>query len=512
MVAAEPPLVSVVVVHYDQPGDLARTLRALARQTYPRLEVIVVDDGSPTPPRIDGQVDAEAAARPGVVPEGIQLVLLPDRGFRAAAARNAGAARASGEVLCFLDADTAPEPEYVERLTRLPALLPEAVTVGRRLHAAFHAVQADPAAGDIAGGQDATTTTEPSGPSPATAHPDAAADAAHPELTATAHPDLESDTVHTDPATEPPVEVLGPRHGLPEPAWLRDAYAGSRNLLDADQRSYRFMIGAALCCSRWFFAQTGGFDERFDRYGGEDWEWAHRAWTSGAAFAHIPDAIAWHNGPDLAGRALDRADLVRRKNAEALALLDRIGVPGTRLRGLGTAAPDIVADLTAAPAADRTSTAAVAVCADVLLAALPLARVVVDDAHAAALAGDPRISGRTDSTALLDAARVVIRIPRPLTVPRRARSEFASQLQDAVDAVGNGTLGWVRLTPDPAEPPSTLAGGAGTTEILVAAMRAERRRAWRPDAHGFTAETAPAPLLTLPPEPDLEAHLSGWAD
>ena len=31
-----------------------------------------------------------------------------------------------------------------------------------------------------------------------------------------------------------------------------------------------------------FFGEVGGFDESFTEYGGEDWEWAHRAWQAGA--------------------------------------------------------------------------------------------------------------------------------------------------------------------------------------------------------------------------------------
>ena len=68
------PLVSVIVAHYDQPAQLARTLQALAVQDYPPdlLEVIVADDGSPGPVR---------------VPDGVRLVRQDDEGFRLAAVR-----------------------------------------------------------------------------------------------------------------------------------------------------------------------------------------------------------------------------------------------------------------------------------------------------------------------------------------------------------------------------------------------------------------------------------------
>ncbi|WP_440709366.1 glycosyltransferase [Herbiconiux sp. YIM B11900] len=430
-----PPRVSVVIVHYDQPVELSRTLHALCRQTLPALEVIVVDDGSPSAPH---------------VPEGIRLIRLPDRGFRAAAARNAGAAVASGDVLCFLDADTAPEPEYLARLSRLPAVCPEAVTVGRRRHAAFD---------------------------------------------------------DTDAAAAEPVEKAGPRAELPEPAWLRDAYAASQNLLDADHHSYRFIIGAVLACSRAFFAETGGFDERFDRYGGEDWEWAHRAWTHGAVFAHVPEAVAWHDGADLAGRSRDRGELRRRKNAEALVLFDRIGLrgPGGATRGLRTAALDVVVELPAG------AVAATFVCADLLLEALPDARIVVDDELAAALPADERIVARSQGVALLAGARLSIAVDALFSVPRADREAFHETLAAATEQIGVGTLGWIDVTAQPGP------AGAGTDPeagpaLRMAARRAERRRERHPDDHGFRTEHRTAPLRVLDAEPDLEAHLAGWGD
>ena len=112
--------VSVVVTHYEQPAQLARTLHALTRQTLAPYDVVVADDGSATPP---------------VVPDGVRLVRQDDRGFRAAAARNLGARHTGGEVLVFLDADTTPEPGLLETLTRLPRLQPDLLAVGRRRHA-----------------------------------------------------------------------------------------------------------------------------------------------------------------------------------------------------------------------------------------------------------------------------------------------------------------------------------------------------------------------------------------
>ena len=108
-----PPTVSVVIPFYQQQRQLELVLAALASQTHPaeRLQVIVADDGSVTPPDVSAF-------------DGAVVVRQDDRGFRAAAARDLGARAADGEVLCFLDADTVPEPTYVERAVRLSAAAP----------------------------------------------------------------------------------------------------------------------------------------------------------------------------------------------------------------------------------------------------------------------------------------------------------------------------------------------------------------------------------------------------
>ncbi|MET0829614.1 MAG: glycosyltransferase, partial [Microbacterium sp.] len=300
VVPPEPPMVSVIVAHYRQPEQLARTLHALRRQDHPRdrMEVIVADDGSPDVP---------------VMPDGVRLVRQDDAGFRLAAVRNLGAGAAVGDLLVFLDADTTPEPAYVRELTRLPALAPDSVTVGWRRHARLAGL----------------------GP------------------------------------TED-VERVAPPRALREPTWLTDAYLASRNLLDADDRSYRYVIGAVLACSRRMFEEVGGFDDSFTAYGGEDWEWTYRAWVRGAVLAHVPAAIAWHDGPDIAGRA---ATAVSTKNAEAIRLSELIPVPGSRGRGLRSAKVDIA--VVGPPAATAGQWY---VSVDSVLHALPGADVVEADA------------------------------------------------------------------------------------------------------------------------------------
>jgi GT2 family glycosyltransferase len=406
----EVPRVSVIVTHYAQPEELARTLAALARQEHPRdrLEIVVADDGSPDAP---------------VVPDGVTLVRQADRGFRVAAARNLGVAASTGDVVCFLDADTTPEPGYVRALTRLPALLPEAVTVGRRRHA------------DLAG-----------------LGPDVA------------------------------VADAGPERELPEPPWLREEYARTDDLLRADDRSYRYVIGAVMACSRALFDEVGGFDESFTSYGGEDWEWAHRAWQAGAVLAHVPEAVAWHDGPDWSGRDRDR---VREGNRQTLRLAADVPVVGSAGRALFPAAPDLVVHL-----AGEHPDAAAFVCVDAVLATFPRATVVLDAPPTArALAADPRVR----SGAVPD-ARVIWRLDRPVLI------DDAEPLASRLAALGQGEEGRLEIR---------AADGA---PVGTAVARRARRRAERWGAEvGFTAGALVASgIHVLRDEPHLEAWVGGW--
>jgi glycosyltransferase involved in cell wall biosynthesis len=101
-------MVSVVIPTHGRPGSLVRCLEALAAQTLPRhaFEVIVCDDGSPTP------------VAPVVAPFADRLAITVARQARSgpAAARNEGARRARGRVLAFTDDDCVPAPDWLELL------------------------------------------------------------------------------------------------------------------------------------------------------------------------------------------------------------------------------------------------------------------------------------------------------------------------------------------------------------------------------------------------------------
>jgi glycosyltransferase involved in cell wall biosynthesis len=93
------PLVSVVIPTYNNARYLAAAIDSALAQTWPRVEVIVVDDGSrdETP-----QV---------VAPYGDRVVYLRQENQGLAAARTAGLARATGVYVAWLDSDDVWNPE-----------------------------------------------------------------------------------------------------------------------------------------------------------------------------------------------------------------------------------------------------------------------------------------------------------------------------------------------------------------------------------------------------------------
>lgn len=91
--APVPGLVSVVMPCYNAQAFIEQAVDSVLRQTYPKVELIVVDDGS-----TDASVD-----RLGHF--GDRLTLLQQRNQGPYPARNRGVAASHGEFLAFLDAD-----------------------------------------------------------------------------------------------------------------------------------------------------------------------------------------------------------------------------------------------------------------------------------------------------------------------------------------------------------------------------------------------------------------------
>lgn len=105
MAAAAPILVSVVVPVYNGARCLPRCLDSLLHQTHPRVEILVVDDGS-----TDGT--------PELVKPPVRVLSTGGR-QGAGAARNVGARAAAGDVLFFTDADVVAPPDWMAKALRV---------------------------------------------------------------------------------------------------------------------------------------------------------------------------------------------------------------------------------------------------------------------------------------------------------------------------------------------------------------------------------------------------------
>jgi glycosyltransferase involved in cell wall biosynthesis len=118
--AVEPPpgspsSLSVVVTVRDEAGAIESTVRSLLRQRHPALELIVVDDRSTdgTAAILD-RLAAEAGSRTagrGSRLQVIHVASLPDGWLGKCHACHAGAARATGDWILFMDADVTLGPD-----------------------------------------------------------------------------------------------------------------------------------------------------------------------------------------------------------------------------------------------------------------------------------------------------------------------------------------------------------------------------------------------------------------
>lgn len=103
-------LVSVIIPTYNRAHSVGRSIESVLRQTYGRIEVIVVDDGS---------TDDIAGA---LVPYGDLIHVINQSNGGPSSARNTGVANAKGEIVAFLDSDDTWHPEKLERQMKLLTL------------------------------------------------------------------------------------------------------------------------------------------------------------------------------------------------------------------------------------------------------------------------------------------------------------------------------------------------------------------------------------------------------
>ena len=98
------PLLSVVITCYNYARYVGTAIDSALAQTYPNVEVIVVDDGSTDP-------SADVIARYG---ERVRAIRQANQG--SIPAYNRGFAESRGELVLFLDADDVAEPTLAQRV------------------------------------------------------------------------------------------------------------------------------------------------------------------------------------------------------------------------------------------------------------------------------------------------------------------------------------------------------------------------------------------------------------
>jgi cellulose synthase/poly-beta-1,6-N-acetylglucosamine synthase-like glycosyltransferase/spore germination protein YaaH/peptidoglycan/xylan/chitin deacetylase (PgdA/CDA1 family) len=103
------PDVTIMIPAYNEESVIVDTVRSALASVYPKLEILVIDDGSTD--HTAELVRANFAADPRV-----RLLLQPNRGKPAAL--NHALSEATGEIVVSIDADTIVDPEAVPRLVR----------------------------------------------------------------------------------------------------------------------------------------------------------------------------------------------------------------------------------------------------------------------------------------------------------------------------------------------------------------------------------------------------------
>jgi chondroitin synthase len=237
------PAVSLVIPVYDRRTMLARTLAALAHQTWPRerMQIVVADDGSR-----DG---VEAVIERWRDVFDLVHVRQEDRGYRLARVRNLAARAVEHDALVQLDCDCIPAPGLVEAYARLLATSDRAVLLGRRRFVDAEALD----------------------PSDVLADPERAL----------ALPDL------------------------PGRVEWRDAVYAASDDLRREPRPHRCVVGCNLALSRGALDAVGGWCEAFESWGREDSELGYRLENAGHWFVPVPEATVLHQEPPEGAAAAD---------------------------------------------------------------------------------------------------------------------------------------------------------------------------------------------------------------
>ncbi len=101
------PLVSIIVPIYNVEAYVGECLASIEQQSYPYLQIIVIDDGS---------TDGSAALCDGHAAHDERIEVVHQANAGLSAARNAGLERVCGDFLAFVDSDDVVSPAFIECL------------------------------------------------------------------------------------------------------------------------------------------------------------------------------------------------------------------------------------------------------------------------------------------------------------------------------------------------------------------------------------------------------------
>jgi glycosyltransferase involved in cell wall biosynthesis len=230
--------IDIVIPAFNARPHVQRLLRCLAHNVLDpgdSFEVIVVDDGS-----TDGTGDAIGAMVLPFVVTYLYLPRSPESGR--AAARNAGIAKANGDVVLMVDADQVVVPDFVAAHIRYHRLRDDLVVVGPR--------------GDLGDGEfDDERLAR--------------------EFTLDAFPEI--------------------RRG----DFREEVFAEFSQNFNQLATAWHHTFSCNVSVRREHIEAVGGFDEGFVGWGLEDSELAYRLHRRGLAFAYNPAATAYQQGRDL---------------------------------------------------------------------------------------------------------------------------------------------------------------------------------------------------------------------
>ena len=254
--------VSVIVPCFEAPQALALTLAGLEGQRWPRELVDVVIVDDGSDPPIRAPASSLD----------VRVVRQERRGFGLARARNTGVRAAAHDILVFLDGDVIGEAGLLAAHARWHHAVCDALTVG------FCACVS------VAG--------------------------------------IDAAAIRARTGT---LEELFAGRGF-DPPWLERHMARTGDLTSRHEDLFRAVTGNNFAVSRALFEALGGFDESFDRYGGEDTELAYRAHVRGAVLVPARDAFGWHQGRWRDGRDAKE----RSQDLQASKLAELVADPGFR--------------------------------------------------------------------------------------------------------------------------------------------------------------------------------------